>query len=376
MPFEVPFSGARTVDKSGLKTHATDLLTQKLIIILGFVVYGSKEFSITLDIGIGLLRLFISIFALNIMERVVFFDWDCTITQAHMYSMFARASFSSRTEMGRFLTRVQPAQKEACCEALTCIVDRLKEHYHHWGSSDEESVSALQGLLGNCQPLLLPAASSSCKSSSESVTLEDDLRLFLFGNSHRQEALTNMFAQLQSQGKLVTFLTKGIGACVLGALMSLMPQWLGEQVPPLNAHTNGTNVPLIHCIAIVDYAGLRWHAGNISRVAPPCIPKLAQISVYCAQFSSTQVGVQKAMLIDDSAPQEIDGMKSEVVGATSSWKFVQVTFDPKKTRLRDNSHTIVQECGVIFDCIAGGPRRNGNGLVIEDCAEIVRVSNL
>ena len=294
-----------------------------------------------------------------------------------MFSMFAHVNTSSKSEMGRFLARAPVGLKDTWRCMLTAMVDRLKEQYGHWGSADEESVGALQGFLDNCQPLLLTKAIST-QELSENVIFETELRSFLFGDIHRQEALTNMFAQIQAQGKVVTILTKGIGVCVLGALLSLMPQWLGDQAPSCAAtrESGVQEVPGIHCIAIVDYAGLRWHAGNISRAAPPCMPKLAQISFYCAEFASSQMDVRRAMLIDDSACHEIEGMDSKLVGATPSWKLRHVMFDPRKVHLPNHARSLVQEHGVILDCIVGGPRRNGQGLLAEDCAEIVRVSSI
>ena len=295
--------------------------------------------------------------------REVFFDWDCTITRAHMYSMFASASGSSKSEMGRFLASVSPDTKQAKYRALTDVVARMAELYNSWGSPDDECLKVLEEYLDLGTPLLNP---------SEHDLLGSELCTFLFGNKERQDAITSMFADIQSQGKQVTILTKGLGACVLMAIKSFLPHWLGNLSPMDNK--NDGSVQLTHCVKIVDYAGIQWHAGAITRSTAPLVPKLAQISVLLAQdCEDPRTEVQSALLVDDSAPHEIEGLEYEdVPNRTIKWKMHRVFYNPRQQR--GHGLQVVRKSGVTLDCIAGGPKRNGVGLQAEDCPEIVRVA--
>ena len=80
-----------------------------------------------------------------------------------------------------------------------------------------------------------------------------------------------------------------------------------------------------------------------------------------------------AILIDDSAGHEIEGMDYNKVGKTgSNWNLYQVLYDPKNIPQTRNS-TAIMDTGMLCDCIAGGPKRNADGIKIQDAEEIMRL---
>jgi hypothetical protein len=295
-------------------------------------------------------------------------------------------------------------------DILKRVLLRLRPVYQVWGGVGEESVRVLHQALAKAEPLLLPGEES----------LRDELREFLFGNQARRDSLSLMLQEMQSRGQEVTILTKGLGCCVVGALKSLMPHWLGmlETHTHAGAFSSGTLPTSAACAAtttgdaaaaawsspapasapaaasimlprplrVVDYAGLLWENGVVSRATLVCSEKLMQIAGLlpgpAPGPSKGGVGVGEgdgevihALLVDDSAKSELHGFPaSTVVGRTPpphEWAFFQVGIAQRGSQLparwpQDS----------VFRCIVGGPKKNGSGVQASDVEEILRVSRL
>ncbi len=346
------------------------------------------------------------------MPQRVYIDFDCTLTQEHMYCMFsARAVLpaSSKSELGRFVALIEHQADKI--DILKRVLHRLRPVYQVWGSVGEESVRVLHQALAKAEPLLLPGEES----------LKDDLREFLFGNQSRRDSLSLMLLEMQSRGQEVTILTKGLGCCVVGALKSLMPHWLGivETLAHAGAFSSGSLPTSAACAAtvtgdasaavwsspnsaasapapvsimlqrplrVVDYAGLLWENGAVSRATLVCSEKLMQIAGLIpgpgeGEGEGTDV---HALLVDDSAKSELHGFPaSTVVGRTPpphEWAFSQVGI-VQRGASSSSSGSISQlppqwPPDSVFRCIAGGPKKNGSGIQASDVEEILRVARL
>lgn len=309
--------------------------------------------------------------------REVFFDWDCTITQSHMYSMFNSSNLSSKSEMGRFLSQYPKEDRLVKLQIMKNVVDRFQELYNFWGSNDDESLCILQAGLKD---------TSSFLTKEEYDIIGSDLCTFLFGDKERQDTLTNMIASIQGNGQVVTILTKGIGACVLQALRCFLPHWIGFHGCDSTSNTGSSissDNEILNCVCIIDYAGLCWHAGEVTRATAPLVPKLGQISVLLATRATQDAArstsrasdlLQQALLIDDSAQHEIEGLDTEDVCTALKWPVKHVIFDNTSVRGRDTS--VIRKYGTVIDVIAGGPKRNGPGIATEDCVAILNLTQL
>jgi hypothetical protein len=345
------------------------------------------------------------------MPRRVYIDFDCTLTQEHMYALFSARGVlpaSSKSELGRFVAVIEHQADKI--DILKRVLQRLRPFYQVWGGVGEESVGVLHKALAKAEPLLLPGEES----------LREDLREFLFGNQSRRDALSLMLLEMQSRGQEVTILTKGIGCCVIGALKSLMPHWLGivDSHAYASALSSGTfptsaacaatvtgdgsavtvtvtgsslssasaqvSIMLPQPIRVVDYAGLLWENGVVSRATLVCSDKLLQIAGLLPGplHGKEKAGEEEeeeihALLVDDSAKSELQGFPdTTVVGRTPpphEWDFFQVEIVQHTSQLllpkqwpRDS----------VFKCIAGGPKKNSSGIQASDVEEILRVARL
>jgi len=330
------------------------------------------------------------------MDRHVFIDWDCTITQEHMYSMFVRSDRSPRSEFGKFIATLENnAEKIKVAEQ---IVKRLAPLYQAWGFPDDDAIDVLHEAMEENTQLLLPQDS----------LIRENLKEFLFGSADRIAFLARLISSIQATGREVTILTKGIGACVVRALRTYLPQWLetsattakgagAEEKEVSLSVANANDSKLLRAVVVVDYAGLMWHQGTVSRAAVPCSNKIVQMMALLMQFpfmnSSAASGdaSNKVLLVDDSAPQEIKGMASKSLtapgsssrsgGATIDFKQVNVEV-PNEFKGVGSIWGTASASGsgsgraVVLDCIAGGPPRNGSGLQPAHLEETLRVARL
>jgi len=348
-----------------------------------------------------------SVAIIAIMNRHVFIDWDCTITQEHMYSMFVRSDRSPRTEFGKFLTTLDNNPEKI--QAAENIVKRLKPLYQAWGYPEDAAIDVLQAALQQRSPLLI---------MPQDLIIYEDLKKFLFGSADRIAFLTRLISSIQGTGRDVTILTKGIGACVVSALRTYLPQWLETSAPISTSggeeakdtcQGTASDSKLLRAVIVVDYAGLVWHQGNVLRAAvPPCANKIVQMVALLNQFpymkplsavtAASGAVNNKVLLVDDSASHEIKGMPSRSIkpqttaaasstGTTPSIDFKQVHVEVSNdSKGADNiSGTVSTSTSAsasaavdvfVVDCIAGGPQRNGPGLQRAHLEEILHVASL
>jgi len=329
-----------------------------------------------------------------IMDRHVFIDWDCTITQEHMYSMFVRSDRSPRSEFGKFISTLGNNSEKI--KAAEKIVKRLAPLYQAWGFPEDDAIEVLHEAFEQYTQLLLPQES----------LIHEKLKEFLFGSADRIAFLTRLISSIQATGREVTILTKGIGACVVSALRTFLPQWL--ETPSTTASSaaeakkNSLGVAndfkLLRAVVVVDYAGLLWHQGTVSRAAIPCSNKIVQMMALLSQFPYVKAPAasgdarNRVLLVDDSASHEIKGMPSRSLkpSSTSGGTSTTTTIDFKQVLVEVPSEfkgigSIWETSAAsgsgsggadVLDCIAGGPQRNGPGLQRPHLEEILRVAQL
>lgn len=327
-----------------------------------------------------------------------------------MYSMFVRSDRSPRSEFGKFLTTLDNNPEKI--QAAENIVKRLVPLYQAWGYPEDAAIDVLQAALQQRSPLLMP----------QDLIIYEDLKKFLFGSADRIAFLTRLISSIQGTGRDVTILTKGIGACVVSALRTYLPQWLENSAPISTSggeeakdtcQGTASDSKLLRAVIVVDYAGLVWHQGNVTRAAAtPCSNKIVQMVALLNQFpymkplsavtAASGAVNNKVLLVDDSASHEIKGMPSLSIrpqttttaaasstGATPSIDFkqvhVEVSNDSKgadnisgtvSTTTSTSASASAAVDVVVVDCIAGGPKRNGPGLQRAHLEEILYVASL
>jgi hypothetical protein len=262
----------------------------------------------------------------------VFFDWDCTITTNHMFSLLRSTSNKEAEDF----KRIYAMEDIAKLNSFSDLVAAQRRYYECWGPTkpiDRLEAFCLEGST------LLPADSP----------IFEDLKVYLFGDMERQRFLASLLYQLTIVLNLPIFIcTKGIGASVLGAIKAFFPEWLES-----------------YSIVIIDYAGIVYDPRSSSSVLSRTLPyesKLAQIDFY---LNSVLVEKQDEMLSEKEA---------SVVLIDDSFLECAPSF-----LSRELIHTSAS--GMPFYCkffqkrkhILGGPARDGSGLNSADVDDILHV---
>lgn len=260
----------------------------------------------------------------NVLAKChVFLDWDCTITQVHMFSFLQS---KTRHDAQTFCNMLGGDRTKIA--AFHSLVDNSREYYVAWGSPESAHLDTLRSLLLREEELI----------ARDSI-IRDDLLAFIFGDESRRKFLNELFVTFIDAKCDITILTKGIGASVIAAIRSFFPIWLEA---PLH-------------IRVVDYAGHIYdprRPGNpLLGQTPPLTAKLPQIdSVLTHVAASASAPV---LFIDDSYESEIASIRQkELVCTTASgWPLLRLEYLGRKY-------------------VVGGPPRNSNGLQASDLEKI------
>ncbi len=267
-------------------------------------------------------------------QKMLYLDWDCTLTVNHMYHLLRplRKSHNETSMWGSIGVKEKDrVQKD---KGFKHVVARLHEQYALWGRKDNEAFQELQELTRSSQPLI------DREDEYESL-IYDHLQVHLFGDENRRRTLDGFIVSMSAKCRGVCILTKGLAGCVYSAILSYFDHWL--QLPNLK---------------IVDYAGQVMEFSNgkasmkLSYLNARVKPKLSQVCEM--EFSSNADKERTCALIDDSFEEEID----RVYLTSPALKKPKFTFYNVDLPLADGSRVL--HLGL------GGTLRNGDGLTVQD----------
>ena len=335
-----------------------------------------------------------------------------------MYSMFARIDMHPQSDFGEFVAYI--GNNPDNVKAAENIARRLHPLYSAWGKRDSAAIATLQQALSTGRPSIY---------TDQEEVIREKLKTYLFGSVQRIAFLNRMIVSLQNDGREVTILTKGIGACVVSALRAFLPNWLLEEDGcTFKGMIAAQECHLCRPVVVVDYAGLMWYRGQVSHAAAPCSNKLLQIITLLPQLpyrisviekKEEIAGIDsgrkdqgeieavftsqdpvpnhsaKALLVDDSASGELKGLGPRKItqgasSSTSTCVFRQVNLPIPKELLEHSGgasssaaacggvsrETVGWTTGTELHCIAGGPTHNGHGLQESDLGEVLRLASV